>query len=190
MADKPHTPLEDAAIIRLYNARDERAISETDRKYGGYCMTVSMNILDSYPDAEECVNDTYLHTWRSIPPQNPASLRNFLGKIIRNLSINRHRALHSDKRNRDLEVSLSELESCLPVPDGENGGSELSELLNEFLGTQTPTDRKIFVQRYWYNLSAAEISEEHDISENAVWVKLHRTRERLREFLTERGYKL
>lgn len=182
--------MEDDRIIELYFSRDEQAIRHTADKYGAYCSTVAMNILHSEPDAEECVNDTYLKTWNSIPPTRPHSLKLFLARIVRNLSINRHRALHSDKRNRDLEVSLSELESCLPVPDGENGGSELSELLNEFLGTQTPTDRKIFVQRYWYNLSAAEISEEHDISENAVWVKLHRTRERLREFLTERGYKL
>ena len=182
--------MEDDRIIELYFGRDEQAIRHTADKYGAYCTAVSMSILHSEPDAEECVNDTYLKTWNSIPPTRPNSLKLFLARITRNLSINRHRALHSDKRNRDLEVSLSELESCLPVPDGENGGSELSELLNEFLGTQTPTDRKIFVQRYWYNLSAAEISEEHDISENAVWVKLHRTRERLREFLTERGYKL
>ena len=182
--------MEDNRIIELYFSRDEQAIRHTADKYGAYCTAVSMSILHSEPDAEECVNDTYLKTWNSIPPTRPHSLKLFLARIVRNLSINRHRALHSDKRNRDLEVSLSELESCLPVPDGENGGSELSELLNEFLGTQTPTDRKIFVQRYWYNLSAAEISEEHDISENAVWVKLHRTRERLREFLTERGYKL
>ena len=182
--------MEDDRIIELYFGRDEQAIRHTADKYGAYCSTVAMNILHSEPDAEECVNDTYLKTWNSIPPTRPHSLKLFLARIVRNLSINRHRALHSDKRNRDLEVSFSELESCLPVPDGENGGSELSELLNEFLGTQTPTDRKIFVQRYWYNLSAAEISEEHDISENAVWVKLHRTRERLREFLTERGYKL
>ena len=182
--------MEDDRIIELYFGRDEQAIRHTADKYGAYCTAVSMSILHSEPDAEECVNDTYLKTWNSSPPTRPHSLKLFLARIVRNLSINRHRALHSDKRNRDLEVSLSELESCLPVPDGENGGSELSELLNEFLGTQTPTDRKIFVQRYWYNLSAAEISEEHDISENAVWVKLHRTRERLREFLTERGYKL
>ena len=182
--------MEDDRIIELYFGRDEQAIRHTADKYGAYCSTVAMNILHSEPDAEECVNDTYLKTWNSIPPTRPHSLKLFLARIVRNLSINRHRALHSDKRNRDLEVSFSELESCFPVPDGENGGSELSELLNEFLGTQTPTDRKIFVQRYWYNLSAAEISEEHDISENAVWVKLHRTRERLREFLTERGYKL
>ena len=182
--------MEDDRIIELYFGRDEQAIRHTADKYGAYCTAVSMSILHSEPDAEECVNDTYLKTWNSSPPTRPHSLKLFLARITRNLSINRHRALHSDKRNRDLEVSMSELESCLPVPDGENGGSELSELLNEFLGTQTPTDRKIFVQRYWYNLSAAEISEEHDISENAVWVKLHRTRERLREFLTERGYKL
>ena len=109
--------MEDKRIIELYFARDEQAIRHTADKYGAYCTAVSMSILHSEPDAEECVNDTYLKTWNSIPPTRPSSLKLFLARITRNLSINRHRALHSDKRNKDLEVSLSELESCFPSPD-------------------------------------------------------------------------
>lgn len=182
--------MEDDRIIELYFDRDEQAIRHTADKYGAYCTAVSMNILHSEPDAEECVNDTYLKTWNSIPPTRPNSLKLFLARIVRNLSLNRHRDLHSAKRNRDLEVSLSELETCLPLSDGGNSDSVLGDLLSEFLDQQSKEDRIVFVQRYWYSLSAAEIAEEQGMSENTVWVKLHRTRERLRVYLIERGYKL
>ena len=181
--------MEDHRIIELYFARDEQAIRHTADKYGAYCTAVSMNILHSEPDAEECVNDTYLKTWNSIPPTRPGSLKLFLAKITRNISLNRFRQLHADKRDKDLEVSMSELETCIPAPE-DGGGGELVELLNEFLEKQSKTDRVLFVQRYWYSLSAAEIGEEHGMSENAVWVRLHRTREKLRAFLEERGYRI
>ena len=184
--------MEDLQIIELYFSRDEQALRETADKYGAYCMAVSMNILHSEPDAEECVNDTWLRTWNSIPPTRPASLKLFLARIARNLSLNRHRALHADKRNRDLEVSLTELEACFPAPDDlpEGKATPVMDALNDFLATQPKEDRVIFVQRYWYSLSAAQIAEEQGISENAVWVRLHRTREKLRDYLTERGFRL
>ena len=187
MSEKPQAPLADTAIIELYNARDERAISETDRKYGSYCTAVSMNILDSYPDAEECVNDTYLHTWNSIPPQNPPGLRNFLGKIVRNLSISRWRTLHSQKRDRDLTVALSELEDCLSVP-AETEGRELCEWLNAFLEGLDARERKLFVGRYWYAHPVNRLAEAYGMTPNAVTKQLARTRERLRAYLAERGY--
>ena len=175
--------MDDLKIIELYFSRDEQALRETADKYGAYCMAVSMSILRSQPDAEECVNDTYLKTWNSIPPTRPSSLKLFL---------NRHRALHADKRNRDLEVSLSELEACFPAPeDPPTGmGTPIIDALNEFLAACSKTDRMIFVQRYWYSLPASQIAEEQGMTENAVWVRLHRTREKLRDYLTERGYKL
>lgn len=187
MSEKSQSPLADASIIELYNARDERAISETDRKYGSYCTAVSMNILHSYPDAEECVNDTYLHTWRAIPPQNPPSLRNFLGKIIRNLSITRHRAMHSQKRDRDLTVALDELENCLCVP-AETEGSVLCDLLNGFLEGLDTRERQLFVGRYWYAHPVNRLAEAHGVTPNTVSKQLARTREKLRTYLAERGY--
>ena len=187
MQEKSQGPLADPSIIELYNARDERAISETDRKYGAYCMTVSMNILNSHSDAEECVNDTYLQTWRSIPPKNPPSLRNFLGKIIRNLSITRWRALHSQKRDRDLTVALDELENCLSVP-AETEGDTLCEWINGFLEGLDATERKLFVGRYWYAHPVNRLAEAHGMTPNAVSKQLARTRERLRAYLAERGY--
>lgn len=179
--------MEDARIIDLYFARDEQAIRHTADKYGAYCTAVSMNILHSETDAEECVNDTWLKTWNSIPPTRPASLRLFLATIVRNLSLNHWRTWHSRKRNKDLEVSFSELEACIPAPDDSDRG-ELTELINEFLEGLSREDRVIFVRRYWYSLTAAQIGKEMALTENAVWVRLHRTREKLRDFLNERGY--
>lgn len=181
--------MEDVQIIDLYFARDEQAIRHTAEKYGPYCMAVSMNILHSEPDAEECVNDTYLKTWHTVPPTRPDSLRLFLAKIVRNLSLNRWRAWHTEKRERDLEISMTELKDCIPAPDDGDRG-ELVRLLNEFLEGQSKNDRIMFVQRYWYSLSAAQIGEELGMSENTVWVRLHRTRERLRAYLEERGYRI
>ena len=187
MSEKPQTPMTDSSIIELYNARDERAITETQQKYGQYCTAVSMNILHSYPDAEECVSDTYLQTWRSIPPKKPASLRNFLGKIVRNISINRHRAMHSQKRDSDLTVALDELENCLSVP-AETEGSQLCEWLNDFLEGLEPSERKLFVGRYWYAHPVNRMAEAYGMTQNAVSKQLARTREKLRVYLAERGY--
>ena len=179
--------MEDLDIIELYFQRDEQAIRHTADKYGAYCTAVSMNILHSEPDAEECVNDTWLKTWHAIPPTRPASLRLFLATIVRNLSLNRWRSWHSEKRDKRLEESFNELESCFPAPDDGDRG-ELTELLNSFLAELPKKERIIFVQRYWYSLSAAQIGEEVGLTENAVWVRLYRTREKLRTYLTERGY--
>ena len=189
MSEKPKTLLTDSSIIELYNARDERAITETQQKYGQYCTAVSMNILHSYPDAEECVSDTYLQTWRSIPPKKPASLRNFLGKIVRNISINRHRAMHSQKRDSDLTVALDELENCLSVP-AETEGSQLCEWLNDFLEGLEPSERKLFVGRYWYAHPVNRMAEAYGMTPNAVSLRLHRVRLSLRAHLEERGYRI
>ncbi len=187
MNEKPNTLPQDSHIIELYNARNERAIAETDRKYGNYCMAVSMNILDSYPDAEECVNDTYLQTWKAIPPQNPPSLRNFLGKIVRNLSITRWRAMHSKKRDHDLTIALDELEECLSVP-ADTEGNVLCDLLNAFLDGLDKRERQLFVGRYWYAHPVNRLAESYSMTPNAVSKQLSRTREKLRAYLAERGY--
>lgn len=178
--------MEDQRIIELYFARDEQAIAETAKSYGKDCMQVSMNILHSRPDAEECVNDTYLRAWNSIPPTRPNILKVFLCKIIRNLSLNRLRDLHRLGRDRDLMVSFHELETCLALPE-ENGG-ELSGLLSDFLKTQDRVDRLLFMGRYWHGISVADLAARMGMKPNTVTVKLKRTRERLRDYLSERGY--
>ena len=181
--------MEDQKIIALYMARREEAILETSRKYGMYCTTIAMNILNSLQDAEECVNDTYLRTWNSIPPQNPRSLKLFLAAIVRRLSIDRWRSWHSGKRNRDLEISFEELETCIPARD-EGDSTQLIAQINHFLALQKPVDRVIFVQKYYYSLSPEQIGHETGLSAGAVRTRLHRIRESLRSFLVERGYSI
>lgn len=176
----------DAEIVELYFARDEQAIRETDAKYGKLCMQVSMNILDSPPDAEECVNDSYLKTWNSIPPSRPSALCAFVCRIVRNLSLNRLRDLHAAKRNRNLTVSFDELEACIPMPEESSG--ELASLLDQFLVSQDRLDRALFLGRYWYSCSVKDLAQRTGLTVNAVSKRLQRTRERLRTYLEERGY--
>ncbi len=178
--------LGDDTILNLYFARDERAIRETDHKYGRMCMHVSMGILESRSDAEECVNDAYLKAWDTIPPLRPQSFSNYLLRIVRNLSLNRLRHLTAEKRNRDLTVSFAELEECLPIRDEFSG--EVSRLVSAFLRMQKDTDRRLFLGRYWYNLSIKELARQWNMTPNAVTLNLRRTRERLRHYLEEGGY--
>ena len=180
--------MEDQKIIELYFARDERAIAETAKSYGQDCMRVSMNILRSRPDAEECVNDTYLRAWNSIPPTRPNILRAFLCKITRNLSLNRLRDMHRMGRDTDLTVSLNELEGCLALP--EENGEELAGLLSDFLKTCDKTDRLLFMGRYWHGISVDELAARMGMKPNTVTVKLKRTRKRLHGYLAERGYRV
>ncbi len=190
--NSPRIPGPDEDILDLYFARDETAITETDRRYGRVCMQVSMGILASHPDAEECVNDTYLKTWNSIPPARPRSLCAYICRIVRNLSINRLRDMTAAKRSRDLTVSLEELEDCLPDLSGSTDRDgflrELPRLLSDFLRTLDARDRALFMGRYWYAVSVKELAAEHGMTSGAVSMNLHRTRERLRAYLSERGY--
>lgn len=180
--------MEDEKIIGLYFERNEQAIRETSDKYGGLCMQISENILKNHSDAEECVNDTYLHTWNSIPPTRPRSLGAFVCRIARNLSITRLREKHRTRRNPEFVVALHELEDCIPVP--EESLSELSSLLEAFLASEGDLDVKLFMGRYWHGYPVNRMAEFYGMTENAVSSRLHRTRERLRIYLTERGYTL
>lgn len=178
--------MNDQEIISLYFDRDEQAIAETDKRYGKTCMQVSMSILNSHPDAEECVNDTYLKTWNAIPPARPRSLCAFLCRIVRNLSINRLGELTAAKRNRDLTVSFEELEACIPLPD--EASPELADLLETFLRKEGETDRILFVGRYWFACPVEDLARRTGLTRRAVHMRIFRTRERLRAYLTERGY--
>ena len=178
--------MNDHEIIELYFARDEAAIKETDKKYGAYCMSVAQNILKSTPDAEECVNDTYLKTWNAIPPERPKVLKAFLACIVRRLSLNRYNSWHTAKRDRNLEVAFEELSESIPVRDEDVG--DLPHLLNVFLSGLDVTERRILVRRYWYAMTPAQIAKAEGLSTNAVTVRLYKTRNKLRLFLIERGY--
>ena len=178
--------LPDSDIVALYFARDEQAIQETQQKYGKLCMQISMNIVESRPDAEECVNDAYLKTWNSIPPTRPHSLGGYVCRIVRNLSINRLRDLRAAKRNRDLTVSLSELEACIPLTDDK--AAILPELLNGFIARLDRDDRALFLGRYWYACPVKDLARRLGTTPNAASLRLARLRERLRDYLAEGGY--
>ncbi len=181
-------PLRDEDIIALYLARDERAIAETARQYGRCCMKLSMEILESRPDAEECVNDTYLRTWNSIPPTRPQSLCAYLLRIVRNLSLSRLRELHAERRSRHATISLSELEECIPAREVEEG--RLTELLDRFLDTLDETSRRLFLGRYWYNLTVKELADDWGMSRSTASRNISATREKLRVYLEKGGYVL
>lgn len=178
--------MQDNQIVDLYFARDEQAIAETDKKYGKTCMQLSYNILGSRPDAEECVNDTYLRTWQSIPPERPHSLGAFVCRIVRNISLTRFRDLHRQKRNRDLLVALDELEACVVAP--EDNIQELSAYISDFLDKQEKIDRLLFMGRYFHGCSVKKIAQYSGMTPGQVSTKLYRLRERLRVYLAERGY--
>ena len=177
--------MEDHQIIELYFARDELAIEETAKRYGGVCMQVSMDILQDRMDAEECVSDTWLQTWRTIPPQRPTILKAFLCRITRNLSINRLRERKAKRRDRDMTLSLEELEGVLSIPEDKSEG--LSELISEFLRSLDREDRLLFMGRYWHGQSVRELADRMGLSANAAAVRLHRIREELRDLLTDKG---
>ena len=179
--------MKDHEIVDLYWARDERALTETQHKYGAYCHSISMNILNSEPDAEECVNDTWLKAWQTMPPKKPSVLRTYLGKLTRNLSINRLKERHREKRNPDLVIALSELAECIPVPE-DTTDTQLCAYLNEFLEITPALDRQLFMGRYWYGRTVREMAPRYGLTANAVSQRLKRTRQALRAYLEERGY--
>ena len=183
--------MDDSKIVEMYLNRDENAINETKQKYNRYCFYIAYNILNSSLDSEECVNDAYLATWSSIPPSKPKSLRAYIGKIVRNISINRYNASKSKKRNVSLELTLSELSEV--IPDTTTNGELLTDelilkyALNAFVGSLKQETREIFVRRYWYLSSIKEIARDYGVTESKVKVTLLRTRELLRDYLRKEG---
>lgn len=186
--------MEDKDIIRLYFERSEDAISETALKYSGLLSRIAYGILRSREDAEECVNDTYMKAWNSIPPGNPKRLSAFLGKITRNLSLNRYEQMTALKRGGgSRELALEELEECVPAPgnvQSEAEDAELAELINSFLDRCTKESRIIFMRRYWYFCTVSEIAEDMHLGESKVKMSLHRTRKKLKQFLERKGVTL
>ena len=176
----------DEEILSLYFARSEEAIAATDRKYGGYLYTVAYNILHDPQDCEECRNDTYLKTWNSIPPQRPSVLRLFLAKITRNLAIDRYRRQRA--RGGEFEVTLEELAEVLPAREEDDGA--LPMLLAGFLEDLPEEERNLFVLRYWHGYSVARLAKAFRMKPNNLSARLYRTREKLRAYLTERGYSI
>lgn len=182
--------LEDEKIIELYWARHESAIDETDKKYRTFCMYISRNILNNISDAEECINDTWLAAWNTIPPERPVHLSAFLGKIVKNLSLKKFRYNNSEKRRKEVTVSIEEIsESAVSISDTESrtDSGELAYIISEFLRGQSQEKRVMFLRRYWFFDSYSQISELMGVSEESVRVSLMRLRKKLKKYLEERG---
>ena len=185
---------DDEKIIELFFERSEQAIRELDIKYGKLCRNLSYNIVNSRRDAEECVNDTWLHAWNAMPPHRPSLLSTFLGKITRNLSFDLYRKMHRGKRGgSQVDAVLDELEECVSGKDNIERQWEMKELIaeiNQFLQKLPEEKRCMFVLRYWYVDSIGEIAERLGRSENYISVSLNRIRGKLHTHLTERGFEL
>ncbi len=186
--------MEDTAIIDLYWARSERALLESERKYGAFCLTIASNILSAREDAEECVNDTWLRAWNAIPPARPSPLRAFLGRITRNLSLDRYRAARAQKRGGgSLEVLLDELGQCLPAGESVEGAFDAREtaaVISRFLEGLPPLQRQLFLRRYWYGDGIDALARRFAMREGTVKSGLFRLREKLRRVLEEEGVAL
>lgn len=178
---------DDQKIIELYCSRSENAIAETAGKYGKYCNAIAYGILGSREDAQECVSDAYLTAWNAIPPRRPADLGTYLGKITRNLSIDRLRARSREKRGGgEAPLALDELEEVVAgsdSPENETVRKELIAALNRFLGELTAQERYVFVRRYWYLDSLTDIAEKTGFSGSKVASMLYRLRGRLKKQL-------
>lgn len=176
--------MEDNIIIELYFQRSETAIRESEKKYGAYCGTIANNILHSQQDSEECVNDTWIRAWNAIPPEKPARLSVFLGKITRNLAIDRWRKLKREKSGSgQINLCLDELAECVGTQETLGDKLDLKEALDSFLSMLKPQTKRIFMLRYWHMCPISDVARLCGISEGAVKMSLRRTRKLLREYL-------
>ena len=184
--------MRDEEIIELYFARSEQAIAETRGSYGGYMNRVAMNILRDRGDSEETVNDACLKAWETIPPTRPQSLKAYLGRIVRNLSLTLYDKRRAGRRGGgEVRLALEELAEVIPSPDTPEQYLEqkqLEQLFDRFLSGLDDVSRRIFVRRYWYMSSVKEIARDFRLGESAVKMRLKRTREALKEFLTKEGF--
>lgn len=182
--------MDDPEIITLFWARNQLAISESQKKYGSLCASIAMNILHNRQDSEECVNDTWDRAWNTIPPQRPGSLAAYFGRIVRNLALSLWRRGQAQKRGGGAaDLLLSELTECLPAQPGGVLCQEeqLSGLISRWLCALPEEDRVIFLRRYWYGDPLSALAKARGTSAGHLAVRMHRLREKLRAFLEEEG---
>lgn len=184
--------MEDAEIVALYLARSERALAETEAKYGPYCRAIALRLLGDAGEAEETVNDALLAAWNAIPPHEPENLSTFLGKLTRRIAVNRWQKRAAGKRGGgETALCLDELEECVPAgggPEGELAGKELSAAVSRWLRTLSAEKRRAFVLRYWYALPAKEIAARFGWSETRTANLLSRARADLKVFLEKEDF--
>jgi len=185
--------MDDSKIIELYWERSEDAITETDIKYGRLCRHIVKNILRSRQDEEECVNDTYLGIWNTIPPQRPNVFSAFVGRIARNQALKKYEYVTAEKRNPEAACSLAELDECVSSRDSvetELESRRIEKAINDFLWSQQEEKRLVFVLRYWNFESIAVISKRSGFSESKITSMLYHTRLKLRAYLESEGIEL
>lgn len=183
--------MEDVRIIDLFWQRSQDAICQVKARYGVYCYTIALNILQNREDAAECENDTYLRVWESIPPERPGQLRPYLGAVTRRLALDRWRKARTDKRGGgQVALSLEELGECVPATSGVEQvieDAELAQVISNFLRALPRTECDLFLRRYWYLDSIRQIACRYGFSESKVKMTLKRTRDQLRAHLEKEG---
>lgn len=183
--------MDDEKIINLFFDRDESAITESKNKYSSYLLSIAYRILNNTEDALECENDTYLNAWNTIPPTVPKTLSGYLGMLCRSCSLDRWRKHNAMKRGGiETEISLTELEDCIPYSksiDDELEEKELAECISAFLQKLPEFECSIFIYRYWHLATIKEISEKFGKSESKIKTTLYRTRIKLKEHLFREG---
>lgn len=180
----------DDEIIELFFARSEQALKELETKYGKICLQTSKNILGNHSDAEECVNDSYFGVWNSIPPARPSPLLTYVLRIVRNTSLNCYHKNKAQKRNSSFDLAVDELADVIPSTETVESvvtTNELTAEIESFLDSLSSVNRVIFIRRYWFFDSYAQIAEQVGLSEKNVSVILTRLRKNLKVFLEERG---
>ena len=185
--------LDDRKIIELFFERSEQAIIELSNKYGSVCSKVAFNILNNTQDTEECVNDAYLGTWNTIPPQNPNPLLSYVCRIVRNLAIKKYHTNTAAKRNSIYDVALDELKNCFPSSvsvEDEFNAIETARIIDKFLETLDQENRIMFVRRYWHSDSIDDLAKLFHTSNHNISVRLSRTREKLKKHLIKEGVSL
>lgn len=181
--------MDDSQIVGLFFERNEQAIRETEIKYGKLFRVIALNVLGSDEDAEECVNDVYLSVWNTIPPAVPDNFKAYVCRLARNLALKRLEYNSAQKRSAAALVPLSELEDTLSVKTlSDDGGKELGRLIGSFLRAQKADARNVFIRRYWYMDSVAEIARKYSFSESKVKSMLYRTRCKLEKYLKKEGF--
>ena len=185
--------MEDSQIIDLYWQRSEAAIPATAEKYGGYCQAIAYNICGSREDAEECVNDTWHHAWNAMPEERPSLLRAWLGKVVRNLALDRWRSSHAQKRYDGMELLLSELEACVPTRETVEESVEAAELgrvISAWLAALPEDDAALFVRRYWNGDALNALAKVQGVTSAKLAQKMYRLRLSLKTTLEQEGIAL
>ncbi len=181
--------IDDEKIIELFFKRSEQAIWELDVKYGKLCHNIAYNIVNNRQDAEECVNDAYMGAWNAIPPAHPNPLLSYIVKIVRNISLKIYWGKEATKRNGHYKLALEEIEGCIADQksvEDEIEARELAHIIEEFLDTLTAKERVIFMRRYAYADTYADIAKRVGISDKNVSVRLTLIRQKLKQHLIER----